>query len=506
MLAAIGVESVDELFRDIPAGVRLRPRARPRAAALGARALAHLRSSRRGTSTRRGAVVPRRRHLRPLRPRGRRRGAPARRVPDGVHAVPAGDEPGRAAGDLRVPDRDLRAHGHGRLERVRLRRDRPSPPTPASSRSTRPALEGRRHRGDEPAGSPGREDVRARVRARGRRGAAPTAARPTRTSWPPRPTDAAAVIFQQPNFFGVPRARARAAPRPRTTRARSPIAHVDPLSLGVLEAPGRYGCAIAIGEGQAAGQLPGLRRPALRLPRGPQRLHPPHAGPDRRRDDRRRGQARLRPDAADARAAHPPREGDVEHHDEPDAARARRARHLSWLGPQGLREVGETCMRLAAYAKQRLAASSSTVFPDRPTFKEFAVRVGRSARDVDRATRARAASIRATRSAATTRGSTTRCSSPHREAHARRHRPARRGARRGGRMKLIYEKSQPGRRGGERPAHDACPRVEVPDELRRASRRACPSCASRSSSATSPRSRPATSGSTPASTRSAPAR
>ena len=34
-------------------------------------------------------------------------------------------------------------------------------------------LEGRRHRGDEPAGAAGREDLRARLRARGRRGAAP---------------------------------------------------------------------------------------------------------------------------------------------------------------------------------------------------------------------------------------------------------------------------------------------------------------------------------------------
>src|SRR5919204_622829 len=31
------------------------------------------------------------------------------------------------------------------------------------------------------------------------------------------------------------------------------IAHVDPVSLGVLEAPGAYGCAMAIGEGQGAG-------------------------------------------------------------------------------------------------------------------------------------------------------------------------------------------------------------------------------------------------------------
>src|SRR5437879_6261525 len=63
--------------------------------------------------------------------------------------------------------------------------------------------------------------------------------------------------------------------------------------------------------------------------------------------------------------------------------------HLTWLGPQGLREVGETCMALAEYAKERLAAvGAEPLFPDKPTFKEFAVRVGRSARDVIRDARA----------------------------------------------------------------------------------------------------------------------
>ena len=54
--------------------------------------------------------------------------------------------------------------------------------------------------------------------------------------------------------------------------------------------------------------------------------------------------------------------------------------HLSWLGPQGLREVGQTCMSLAAYAQERLGLPLA--FPDRPTFKEFAVRLKRPARDV----------------------------------------------------------------------------------------------------------------------------
>src|SRR4029079_6680897 len=64
--------------------------------------------------------------------------------------------------------------------------------------------------------------------------------------------DAAAVIFQQPNFFGC------LEPAPDLAAAANdaealPVAHVDPGSLGVLEAPGNYGCALAIGEGQGAG-------------------------------------------------------------------------------------------------------------------------------------------------------------------------------------------------------------------------------------------------------------
>jgi glycine dehydrogenase subunit 1 len=54
--------------------------------------------------------------------------------------------------------------------------------------------------------------------------------------------------------------------------------------------------------------------------------------------------------------------------------------HLSWLGPQGLREVGETCMALGEYAKQRLGLPLA--FPDKPTFKELAFRLKRPAREV----------------------------------------------------------------------------------------------------------------------------
>src|SRR5205085_8533681 len=61
--------------------------------------------------------------------------------------------------------------------------------------------------------------------------------------------------------------------------------------------------------------------------------------------------------------------------------------HLAWLGPQGLRELGETCMGLADYAKAALRLP--LLFPERTTFKEFAVRVGRPADEVVRAARKR---------------------------------------------------------------------------------------------------------------------
>jgi glycine dehydrogenase subunit 1 len=64
--------------------------------------------------------------------------------------------------------------------------------------------------------------------------------------------------------------------------------------------------------------------------------------------------------------------------------------HLSLLGPQGLRETGETCLALAQYAKERLTdAGLELAFPERTTFKEFVVRTGRSATDAIRAARER---------------------------------------------------------------------------------------------------------------------
>jgi glycine dehydrogenase subunit 1 len=199
--------------------------------------------------------------------------------------------------------------------------------------------------------------------------------------------DAAAVIFQQPNFFGC------LEPAPDLVTAAIdagalPVAHVDPISLGVLEAPARYGCAIAAGEGQGAGNA--------------QSFGGPHYGFLACRTEHvRRMPGRIVGETTDGEG----RRGYVltlatrEQHIRREKATSNITTnqtllalgglvYLTWLGPAGLREVGETCMALAAHARQRLeAAGLEPMFSKQPTFKELVIRVGRNARDVIRAAR-----------------------------------------------------------------------------------------------------------------------
>jgi glycine dehydrogenase subunit 1 len=202
---------------------------------------------------------------------------------------------------------------------------------------------------------------------------------------------AAAVIFQQPNFFGVLESAPELAAAANDAGA-MPVAHVDLVSLGVLEAPGAYGCAMAIGEGQAAGNAMSYGGP--------------HYGFLAARGDYvRRLPGRIVGETVDAdgkrgfvltlqtREQHIRREKATSNITTNQTLLALAGLvHLSLLGPQGLRELGETCMALAHYAKTELqAAGLELAFPERATFKEFAVRTGRNAREA--LTRARARGV-----------------------------------------------------------------------------------------------------------------
>jgi len=197
--------------------------------------------------------------------------------------------------------------------------------------------------------------------------------------------DAAAVLFQQPNFLGC------LEPAPDLAEAATEagalaIAHVDPMSLGVLEAPGTYGCAMAIGEGQSAGNWPSYGGP--------------HYGfLAARRDFIRRMPGRIVGETVDmdgkrafvltlqTREQHIRREKATSNITTNQTLLAVAGlATLSWLGPQGLREVGETCLALAQYARERIPLEP--VF-DAPTFKEVAFRTPIPAREVIKRARER---------------------------------------------------------------------------------------------------------------------
>jgi len=188
---------------------------------------------------------------------------------------------------------------------------------------------------------------------------------------------AAAVLFQQPNFFGCLEPAPELAAAANDAGALA-VAHVDPISLGVLEAPGNYGCALAIGEGQSAGNY--------------QSYAGPHYGFLASKSEYiRRLPGRIIGETTDmngdrgyvltlqTREQHIRREKATSNMTTNQTLLALAGLvHLSWLGPQGLREVGETCLSLGGYAQERLGLPLA--FPGRPTFKEFAVRVEGGAR------------------------------------------------------------------------------------------------------------------------------
>jgi glycine dehydrogenase subunit 1 len=194
--------------------------------------------------------------------------------------------------------------------------------------------------------------------------------------------DAACAIFQQPNFFGCLEPAPDLAAAANEMEALA-VAHVDPVSLGVLEAPGAYGCALAIGEGQGAGNY--------------QAYGGPHYGFFAARSEHiRRMPGRIVGETIDTagkrgyvltlqtREQHIRREKATSNITTNQTLLALAGLvHLSWLGPEGLRDLGETCLALGRYAKERLqSAGFELAFPDRTTFKEFAVRVGRPGAEV----------------------------------------------------------------------------------------------------------------------------
>jgi glycine cleavage system P protein (glycine dehydrogenase) subunit 1 len=183
------------------------------------------------------------------------------------------------------------------------------------------------------------------------------------------------VILQHPNFFGCLE-EADAVGKLCKERGALYVVSFDPISLGVLKRPGQYGADIAIAEGQCLGNPMVFGGPYLGIMacreefvrKIPGRL----VGQTTDRNGKRCWVLTLQ-----TREQHIRREKATSNICTNQGLFALRAAvYLAALGPQGLRETAELCLRKSHYLASELKkiAGVAPAFA-RPFFKEFTVNV-----------------------------------------------------------------------------------------------------------------------------------
>ena len=183
--------------------------------------------------------------------------------------------------------------------------------------------------------------------------------------------DTAAVVVQQPNFLGTVEDLGELVEAGKRTGALFVVA-ADPLPLGVLRPPGELGADICVGEGQTLGNRLDFGGPSFGffaaaerfIRRMPGRI----AGETRDLEGRRGFVLTLQ-----TREQHIRREKATHNICTAQALNALAGVvYLSWLGKRGLVELAELMLRRTHYAREALGLKA--INPG-PVAREFAVRV-----------------------------------------------------------------------------------------------------------------------------------
>ncbi len=183
----------------------------------------------------------------------------------------------------------------------------------------------------------------------------------------------AALFVQNPNFLGAIEDLEALAAAAHEAGALC-VASVDAITLGVLRPPGECGVDVAVGEGQPLGNRLDFGGPSFgffaateeHLRRMPGRI----AGETTDADGRRGFVLALQ-----TREQHIRREKATHNICTSQALNALAGTiYLAWLGRRGIVELGELLVRRTAYARQALAAVDGVeLLHDAPVAREFAV-------------------------------------------------------------------------------------------------------------------------------------
>jgi glycine dehydrogenase subunit 1 len=183
--------------------------------------------------------------------------------------------------------------------------------------------------------------------------------------------DTSAVFLQQPNFLGTVEDLGPLAEAAKRTGALV-VCAADPLPLGILRPPGELGVDICVGEGQTLGNRLDYGGPSFgffaatekHIRKMPGRI----AGETVDVDGRRGFVLTLQ-----TREQHIRREKATHNICTSQALNALAGVvYLSWLGKQGIVELGELMLRRTAYTREALGLEQ--INPG-PVVREFAVRV-----------------------------------------------------------------------------------------------------------------------------------
>ena len=182
-----------------------------------------------------------------------------------------------------------------------------------------------------------------------------------------------AVFFQQPNFLGAVEDAAALAAAAKDSPA-VVIGQYDPIPLGILKPPGECGVDVAVGEGQTLGNRLDFGGPSFGffaateayLRRMPGRI----AGETVDADGRRGFVLTLQ-----TREQHIRREKATSNICTAQALNALAGVvYLSWLGKQGLVDLGELLLQRTHYAREALGALDGVeLLHSQPVVREFAV-------------------------------------------------------------------------------------------------------------------------------------
>lgn len=199
--------------------------------------------------------------------------------------------------------------------------------------------------------------------------------------------DTAAVIIQQPSFLGQIQTTEKLSALALEAHQKGALFIVvfNPISLGILEAPGHYGADIAVAEGQPLGLPLNFGGPYLGIMAAREKLLrylPGRIVGETADSSGRRGFVLT----LQTREQHIRRERATSNICSNEALCALAAAvYLSWMGPAGLRRVAELCLEKTIYAFEKLKSLQKfEVLGEAPFFNEIILKLPASATSIQK--------------------------------------------------------------------------------------------------------------------------